>query len=736
MKGFFAFSWPAKSEQMALRALTLFKTPGAVAPEEIAAAVEEAAKGATQPDVILIQFFWYDTAWVNTLKSSQRIEEIKERLGSSTSVLLVQSQKNNSHKISEINRGFIDLRSIIQSQISSSIKHGLQTLFDAKIVVSKAPKGFSFRKPSGDLSTYFIHAQNALTDSDHVAFLAYCLLPYFADRSIKSGKEIRTIYIDSMSIASVAFTIKEIYTHIEPSGNPRIVSFHSHDGIKKTPKPLRRESLCLISASSSMRLHQDWLKYSKCDEEEVVTLITFSDADNADKALFKLPPSEKGPKLPADEIVGEIQIFGEHFSASQIHPKKVEFFKVSRDIDSTNFAEENISGKFLHLDTAQKSRTKKRRSLYIEGGQLLRTAAFKEWVRHQLRNGLPPRLFAIIVQDDVDSLLFGRWVRKLLNKEFNLKDISIFNAAKAASEIKQANSEFGLLILATQIGKGTELLSLSRDLRGLHNGPRQYLVGAQITPLKNDIISLKKNIEFSSIKATIKLSVFRACAIGHHLENSFNAEKNFFKKFRSVKKIPEIIKRTSPSFKKENPTLRLLPSKEDLESDLTLRKDFAFWTENSYAEGSEHQAAVFLTVAGMLQRAREDESLKGNLRLSQTVIGPVVLDPTNFFRYNDGLIQAAFLRCASPAELDYTCDVELSRQLKDFVVKVVEHINDDFGEAALEFLLAVVIGRLSIRSDHLSYLQSVVKRKSKELGRKPLGKALSIFADALMPQNQ
>jgi hypothetical protein len=339
--------------------LTLFKTPGTVAPEDIAAIVEESAKSYTQPDVILIQYFWYDTAWVATLRGSGRVQEIKERLNSSTSVLLVKCEKNGKCDVTALNKGFANLVPIIKAQIVSSKNAGLTQLFDPRIVVSIAPKGFAFRKPSGDHSTFFIHAQNALADSDHVAFLAYCLLPSLALRSVKSGRPIHTIYVDSMSIASLAFTIKEIYQKIEPLANPRIVSFHSHEGMKQTPKPLRGQSLCLISASSSMRLQGEWLNYSKCDVDEVITLITFDDARNKEGALFMLKAKDKGSQIAAIEMVGEVQIFGENFSASQIHPKRVELFKISSDAEATAFSQQVSTNDVLFLDRLQKSGSRK-----------------------------------------------------------------------------------------------------------------------------------------------------------------------------------------------------------------------------------------------------------------------------------------------------------------------------------------------------------------------------------------
>jgi hypothetical protein len=132
----------------------------------------------------------------------------------------------------------------------------------------------------------------------------------------------------------------------------------------------------------------------------------------------------------------------------------------------------------------------------------------------------------------------------------------------------------------------------------------------------------------------------------------------------------------------------------------------------------------------MLQRAREDDTLIPSLRLTQAAIGPVVLDPLNFFRYNDGLIQAALLRCASPAELDYTCHMDLSKQITELIIKMINCVEDEFGEALIEFLLALASSRLSVLPEQKAVLITTLKNKAQQLKGKPMGKVLKVFASA------
>jgi hypothetical protein len=151
----------------------------------------------------------------------------------------------------------------------------------------------------------------------------------------------------------------------------------------------------------------------------------------------------------------------------------------------------------------------------------------------RLKNGLPPRLRAIIYQEDEDSKILAEKIVAIL-EEFSVHKIPIYPHTAIRNSLGNSETDEGLLIVAGQIGNGTALLSLSRDLRGLHHGPRQYLVGVQFSKQRADIISLKRNIEFSSLKANICLNIYKACSLGPHLEISFESDRRFLKQIRGL----------------------------------------------------------------------------------------------------------------------------------------------------------------------------------------------------------
>lgn len=69
-----------------------------------------------------------------------------------------------------------------------------------------------------------------------------------------------------------------------------------------------------------------------------------------------------------------------------------------------------------------------------------------------------------------------------------------------------------------------------------------------------------------------------------------------------------------------------------------------------------------------------------------------------FSRYDDGVIQAAFLRAAHPAELDYREHESYSLAMADIIKRIVRGYGFSRGEAALEFIVALCIGKIALHS--------------------------------------
>src|SRR5207253_1233933 len=122
---------------------------------------------------------------------------------------------------------------------------------------------------------------------------------------------------------------------------------------------------------------------------------------------------------------------------------------------------------------------------------------------------------------------------------------------------------------------------------------------------------------------------------------------------------------------------------------LRLRPGFAFWKRDEPVEGA-NQGDVLATVAAVLQHLRTHPGAGGGEpKLHHTAFHGALLAPATFGRYNDGVIQAAFLRAALPRELDYGSVPEQSNAMARVVERTLECWNSGQGEACGEFLLAL-----------------------------------------------
>jgi hypothetical protein len=146
----------------------------------------------------------------------------------------------------------------------------------------------------------------------------------------------------------------------------------------------------------------------------------------------------------------------------------------------------------------------------------------------------------------------------------------------------------------------------------------------------------------------------------------------------------------------------------DGSSQLVLQSGFGFWGFG-YKSLSPTQADVFVTVVAALNYLRTPHgSMSAALNQDHNV---VLLDPENFDRYSDGVVQAAFLRAAKPEELDYSNEPLHSAAMLDVITRASSEADPPGGSALMEFLLAIALGSLRLEKGHLEQLIASVGAK-------------------------
>ncbi|SDC49475.1 hypothetical protein [Paraburkholderia lycopersici] len=703
MKGYFTFDCTLPTGGPIRNFHFLFKPPGKPNESHLADAIDNGMKTVAAPDVMAIVCTAEEAdAIKDGFRQQPMLKQAAERTSTKVCLCICTFEHGGTIRLfHQVTNKIAGLKTILKGQTAAIRAAGLSKLFAAPHVLVNAPPGFTFVKPSQKRSQHFLRAEEALTEVESVQFLAFSLLQRLKERADVCHGHLDVIYIDSMGIASVAYALRDMYCAMYDAPQPRVVSFHSHDGLNEIDVPLFGTSFCIISASSSLNLERDWQARTQCHRAEVVTLLTLQGTKGAENALFALPQPNGEEEGTTAEHLRDLPIVGERFAPAEMQPKKVLLRGNHKPTDAESFCKAfTATGRLSVQGMSGGSDTV--RPIYLDGTNLTATDGFDKYLGETLNQYTPASVAAIIHQhDDASLALANECAQRLRTVMQRASALPVIGEQDISPEGGQFGRYSGLLIVAAVIGRGTKLLSISRDLRDLHEGARTYFVGAQIAETSNQILVLKQNLEYSATKASIQIRRFRQIAGGARLADSFESEsrlmQNVGSAFGESYKIRLSRIRGSIGGMTGNAFLGL---DAYLTEPMKLRRDFAFWSFKYDENNAGNAASVFAMVGAILQNAREDKALKASMSLSTDAFQQVILDPENFTRYNDGVIQAAMLRCAVPGELDYSKETDSSQFMLDLLISIFEQHDRRQGEAAAEFALALFTKKLRLRTEH------------------------------------
>ena len=699
MKGYYVVDTDHLNSSFEKSYRFLFKSIGKVNSNDLADEFTDAMRRVTYPDVVAIVVCSQEESddVQQICRTNTIVEQALKRANNKISIALLRLCQNGAFSLECFIKNETEDVDLLFNGIypEGVYKVGLEALFAKEEVLVKAPAGFTFLKPSNTRSSYFIRTENALFESENAHFLACSLLDKVKSREDRA-RLIEVIFIDTMAISSLAYSLRDLYGVLyECDAKPRVVSFHSYSGIEEIRYPLPGHSLCIISASSSMDMQRKWLELSSCLEGEVITLLTFKDAEQSEKALYSLPVASQELEQEEREGLRDIRIIGETFSPEDVEPKQVllklrHHKVVDWSKDAPCLSEKKAISAFQR--TMHSGNT---RPIFIDGKEILKYS-YDDIKKFVLEN-VPVSTKYIIYQKDETSKTLAEMCAKIIDEHLRLQ-IQI----ESSDHVLDGNipQNGGLLIVATVVGRGESLNSISRDLRGKHNGTRRFLILFQIAESQAAITRFKNNLEQSSSEQTIKVNILRKLAVGMTNFTTAEEEASLFEALNCNLPAPVAnrIEQLNNSGKLNSEFF--LPSTVSPNYKLTLRPDFVFWQGN-YDTEIDHSAAVLSTIASCLQRAREDQSIPDTHRLYSSALQQVVLDPENFSRFNDGIIQAALLRASYPSEIDYSSIPDASRGLGRMLKRLFHNFGREQGEASLEFAFALAIGKLKLeRNTH------------------------------------
>jgi len=613
----------------------------------------------------------------------------------------------------------------LKNNIKEIINQGLANIFVLNGgLVESSGISHHYVFPSGKHSSKFLRTANVLVQKSEIDFIGLNILHQFKNQTIKS------IYCDTLSINVIGYSVSQYLKRFEKSTDINIQSFKSYDGIYNKQTVFDKDSIFLISASTSGGL----VHYLKENHPEI---------DSKSISVLFYLPIEKASKLALENVICNlerneklkygietfdqfkkdetclfcknqstaIKIIGDSFSLEEpiIKAKNITTKYISKDLkDFVEIFKYNKEiGTSLKVSFSERTIDRKKYNLYIDYENIIKNIENEQYEKHKAKidayvdQHVPASLKYIIYLNDKGSELLAAYIFERI-KNFSKNNINLISQSDLTKNDINNEEVGSILIVGSCISNGKNLLYLSRFFRNYDGMRLIYFVGINRISNVDKQKELKSNIKYGLYGAE-NSSFIEIETI--NCDNS-NTETPWEKEIEHLKEIQESLDEPSSFIRKRIDLINNFSGSEtkggteeifynDLQGNpLKIRKNSAFFNDNNYFDNIS-QSDVYFTIACVLNAMRNSED---GLRQSNFVKN--LLDPFVFNRFNDGIIQAAILRSAKSEELNYSYSRQNSENMLMLLKTFVKHHSEYQGEALLEFLHALAIGKLRLLKEH------------------------------------
>lgn len=574
------------------------------------------------------------------------------------------------------------------------VLEGLKNLVEYGEVIQIAPPGHVFQHPSGTVDKMFIQARELANSEPEISFVGRCLCQKI---SAVPG-DVEVILIDTMGIYSI---VREALSVMH--SNARIQSFHSYSDLDKLVPP-NRSYFLVVSASTTGGMLQRLGKENGFEPERMLTIIDQSDIGRVSGVLIPLDSLGDWSFISVDNrSETEIELVGEHFSSKAKPPRDVTLGKPHTPLKLKKVLE-NFGIKSIKPINSKIGASSVSKTICVDCSNMPNIEEFELWLNEELRWAVPLSVDHIIYTDDDSSKCIAKNAAKIISTIKNIRELPkcIPNTQMSREELEKAT---GILIIAALAGDGGVLREISRDLREYVSTelPRHFLVGLGLPQDANTWIRLEQFLERNASHRKYGFSTWLVLPVGpDHNDNTWDNLTKLSGKAQVVdiesdgigdQVIEDSLRLVSSAVKGSRNGF--LPQTN--EEALGLTDGFVFFGDVFDGKlGEVTQAATYLTVASVLQAARDLKDPSSQLKPSG--YESVVLSPECFLRFNDNLLQACLLRASHHSELDYSASPHLSKLMKEFLAKVFARHDLPYGAAALEFAAALADGRIKLKN--------------------------------------
>jgi hypothetical protein len=569
-------------------------------------------------------------------------------------------------------------------------------------IILKAPPGTKFIKPSNEAGDEFIKASGLTVGNEENQFLAFCLL---AKRP--KDIEIREIAIDTASIAVFAESL--IYYLYKFSKTPckkiKYRSFGSYKGMEKAKPDLPDYTWAIISASTSNNMGEKLARVWGLNCDQVITVLSYTnkcEKRTGDNILINIASLSEADdhNTVLGSVIG-VTMVGENFTAEISKPNTVDIVR-DHKTPAINECIYKFHDKKVFLLNKKPKKSSTVKSIYVDVAELIKNdykEELGEWLDHLLRwHTLCSLRWLAYDKDDSASVLLFNMVVERLPSGMNWIAIDLDKADEIAT------GDDAIMVLMPAISTGRSLLQLNRRLRiSKHNGQRIFIVPFAITKSEKNLKKITNTLCMGQYGLKYQLLQKYKLYIGHHDEkNSWQRELRVIQNLNG-----EYWRKRESLLSKEGGNIEghigILPKGSDLKLDFS--NGFVFWGDSYEASKVSHEA-VYATISSVLQGLRELTWQSGDSRnsLQSHVYKHSVIDPDNFTKLNDSLLQACLWRAANEIELDYSSSSELSATFCSIEKKLINDYVAGKENSAIDLLMGIAIKKIKLEKNELRQL--------------------------------
>lgn len=605
--------------------------------------------------------------------------------------------------------------------IAMVVEQGMKEIIASTGTRMEAPPGYMFRKPSENSNRIFIRAGNMVREPAALAVIFHAMT-----RKLPMG--VKRLYIDSFTILSIALNYQSSMTKLAEACGvefvaPTITNFHSYSMDPRLTFEGTDDYIILISATSSGGLVEKLVTERHARRDKSFHLLAFSSKESLQKSsVYFQKEKEEGGQDDAGTFRKIISIPGEEFLASHGETRTVDLTVKHLVSSERKIYKDPFYQDALCLNLGESGGYGGAyRPIALKDSEQFGSQDFVEWIAKQTHVGLPRNIKLIVSAEGRRSIKLAEQITKTIN-ESQSTPIPCVSASDLEKQLsQQQNLDSGtVLVVASDEAGGEGLLSISQMLREKPKLHRHYLVGHLFPVSARQFRRLRSNLETSGSSTKYGWSVYHTTPVGDAaLHQTWLQERNFdyasirfSRKFSHLKRAMSHRQQTLRGLSLAGNSL-FLPKIDG--NHLELRHDSVLF-DGKY--GGISHVAVYVQVAAALQRARDRQLVDDKTILDEALCfesNPfidTVIDPDTFSRFNDGVIQAAVLRSASHAELNYSRDSKLSRHMLTIISGIIQSRDRPRGEGVLEFMLAVFLKKLRLDKDHFLELQGLIRRES------------------------